>query len=313
MAVDMMAVQAARKGCYSKAEVDTFKLNRQRQKQHLQGVAAILQSWPPEKWSCPTRSSKNKNSQEGQAHNPFWFVMFKQWQCSHCSRWAATVESLNRKTCRPSGSHLIGHARQSQMQGHLLYLAQVQGGHDCLIYCAKCGCYAHRRWRRLFARCSGRTSQTKVQLQKILQGKHPAQQGWFLSKPSRLSTVPPPAPAEAEEGEHKALQSQRAAPAWEMEFDPPALGQLDSLWNLEEGQHDKALPSQMADWEGTGAEDEWDLNQQDLWFGPEQQGTWPGNQTPRLDAAFSDGVEELDLDDGNCFSGHHAALQAGKG
>ena len=167
MAVDLMAVQAARKGCFSKAEVDTFKLRRERQQIHLQGMLAMLQQWPPEKWSYPPRSSKHKTLQLVQPHTPFWSVMFQQWQCCHCSRWAGTVDKLNRKACRPTNSQLIGHARQAQMKGHLLYSATVQGGHDSLIFCAKCGCYARKRWRRLFAQCSGATSQTKVQLQKI--------------------------------------------------------------------------------------------------------------------------------------------------
>ena len=79
------------------------------------------------------------------------------------------------------------------------------------------------------------------------------------------------------------LQSQRLSPTWEMDFEPSSLGQTECLWGMEEGLHDRALPSQVAVWVETGGDDDWDLDQQELWFGPEQTEKYlgPGNQTPR--------------------------------
>ena len=121
------------------------------------------------------------------------------------------------------------------------------------------------------------------------------------------------------QGKLFAQQSQRDPPEWELNFEPGALGHFDSLWDLEEGSNDRALPSQEADWETDripppplavwedAAEEEqiWDWDMQQAWFGlepedPEEHLDQPGNRTPR-DLCLEIGLWQI------------VALQAGKG
>ena len=69
-----------------------------------------------------------------------------------------------------------------------------------------------------------------------------------------------------------------------MDFEPGPLGVITSLWELGEEQRGQPLPSQEAAWaeetwehslkenkaEAPAEDDGWDLEMQDLWFGPLQ-------------------------------------------